>query len=88
MKTITNVTRKPLRIRLPRGKTLFLGPNQRAQIRNEAIDHPPVKKLIEAKELEVFDGSLQKHGTGTAFGLSSGGQAHGGGRGKAQSGDR
>ena len=38
MKTIINKTRKPLRIRLPGGKTLFLGGTREAKLRDEARD--------------------------------------------------
>lgn len=60
MKTITNKTRKPLRIRLPGDKVLFLGATKNATLRDEAVDHPPVKKLIEAGDLEVLDGGQKE----------------------------
>lgn len=90
MKTVTNNTRKPIRLRLPGGKTLFLGVTQRAPLREEALEHPPVKKLIDAGDIVILDGSPQKHGTGANFGLSGkgGGSSFGGGRSSSQSGDR
>ena len=89
MKTVINKTRKPLRIRLPGGKTLFLGVAQQAPFRDEAAAHPPVKKLLDAGEIEIFDGPGQKHGAGSdGLRRNDGGQASGGGRGKLKSGDR
>ncbi len=90
MKTVTNKTRKPLKIRLPGGKTLFLGATRRAQLRDDALEHPPVKKLLEAGSIEVTDGSGAKHGSKGSAGPSQGGagQDHAGGRGKVSSGDR
>ena len=48
MKTVVNKTRKPLRIPLPGGKALFLGITPEAKIRDDALEHAPVKKLLEA----------------------------------------
>jgi hypothetical protein len=53
MKTIKNLTYRPLRIALPGGKTLHLGPAQSAKVADTAIDRPAVKKLLEAGEIEV-----------------------------------
>ena len=69
MKTIMNKTQKPLSIPLPRGKTLHLGPGKTGQIASPASDHPPVKKLIDAGEIEVV--------------AESSGPAEGGGGGKS-----
>ena len=90
MKTVRNKTNKPLRIRLPGGKTLFLGATKRAQLREEALEHPPVKKLLDAGDIEVSDGLGPKHGAGGGDGLAGkgGSQAHAGGRAKAKTGDR
>ena len=58
MKEVKNTTHGPLKISLPRGKTLHLGPLKTGQIAAAAVEHPPVKKLIEAGSLEIVgDGS-------------------------------
>ena len=89
MKTVINRTRKPLRIPLPGGKALFLGITQEAKIRDDALKHPPVKKLLEAGDIEVFDGPGPKHGAAEGVGIhrNEGGQRFKG-RGKMQTGDR
>ncbi len=71
MKTVQNKTRRPLRVPLPRGKSLHLGPGKTGQVSAEATDHPAFKKLVEAGELEVLgDGATA---TGRA-GATPGGQ--------------
>jgi hypothetical protein len=54
-KTIVNKTVKALRVPLPHGKVLHLGPKQSGQISIHDADHPPLQKLVAAGELEVFD---------------------------------
>jgi hypothetical protein len=70
MKTVRNTTSKPLAVPLPGGKTLHLGPLKTGEIATPAADHPPLKKLVEAGELEVFDGRQ------TAGAHAAGGQVH------------
>ncbi len=55
MKTVVNKTTKPLKVPLPRGKVLHLGPLKEGQISVHDVDHPPLAKLVEAGELEVRD---------------------------------
>lgn len=55
MKSVVNKTHAPLRVPLPHGKVLHLGPNQTGQISVHDVDHPPLKKLVEAKKLQVVD---------------------------------
>lgn len=86
MKALLNKTPKPMRLSLPGGKTLFLGGTRQAPVREDALEHPPIKKLIEAGTLEVVDAGAAKRGGGGGSSLS-GGQAHGQ-RAKVQSGDR
>ncbi len=67
MKTVTNKTRTPLKIPLPRGKSLHLGPGKTGQLRDDAAAHPGIKKLVEAGSIEIFDGGKTDAGaTGTA----------------------
>jgi hypothetical protein len=54
VKTISNKTHKPLSVPLPRGKTLHLGPGKTGQIASDAADHPPLKKLVEAGDIEIL----------------------------------
>ena len=81
MKTVKNKTQRPLRVPLPRGKTVHLGPGKSSHITTKAAEHPGLKKLIEAGEIEVLDegagasggGGGGPQGHGTAQGHSSGG---------------
>ena len=68
MKTISNKTRKPLSVPLPGGKKLHLGPARNGQISDNAIDHPPLKKLLDGGDIAIV-------GDGPAGGdVESGGQ--------------
>ena len=53
MKTITNKTHKPLKVPLPGGKFLHLGPLKSGQIADGAADAPALKRLIKSKEIEL-----------------------------------
>ncbi len=67
MKTVTNKTRAPLKIPLPRGKSLHLGPGKTGQLRDDAAAQPRIKKLVEAGSIEIFDGGKTDAGaSGTA----------------------
>lgn len=58
MKTIQNKTNAPLRVPLPRGKKLHLGPGKTGQIAHQDLEHKPLKKLIKDGKIEVQgDGS-------------------------------
>ena len=63
MPTITNKTRLPLTVPLPGGKKLRLGPGNTGQVTPKALAFPPVKKLVEAGDVEVA-GDDRKHGGG------------------------
>jgi hypothetical protein len=54
MKDIRNATLRPLRVPLPHGKVLHLGPHNTGQVPASALDHPPFQKLVEAGEVEVL----------------------------------
>jgi len=53
VKAISNKTHQPLRVPLPGGRTLRLGPGQTGEITSNAVDHPPLKKMIDAGTIEV-----------------------------------
>ncbi len=54
MKEIRNATHEPLRVPLPHGKVLHLGPSQTGQVPAGALEHEPFNKLVEAKKIEVL----------------------------------
>jgi DNA-binding IclR family transcriptional regulator len=60
MKEIRNTTQGPLRVPLPRGKTLHLPPRQTGRVAPAALEHPPLKKLLEAGQLEVLGDAEQE----------------------------
>lgn len=65
MKSIRNKTASPLRVPLPQGKVLHLGPHKTGEISVNAVEHPPFVKLVEAGKVEVLpDG--EHAGTGHA----------------------
>lgn len=55
MPTISNKTHAPLRVPLPGGKTLHLGPGKTGQVSPKAVDHPGLKKLVDAGQIEITD---------------------------------
>jgi len=57
MKTIRNKTLKPIRVPLPGGKTLFLGPSGTGQVSDKAVERDALKKLVEDDSIEILDGS-------------------------------
>ena len=54
-KSIVNKTLKALRVPLPRGKTLHLGPRKTGRISAHDVDHPPFQKMVEAGDVEILD---------------------------------
>jgi hypothetical protein len=55
MRSVTNKTNKPLAVPLPRGKVLRLGPRKTGQISSDDIDHPALKRLADAGEIEIHE---------------------------------
>jgi hypothetical protein len=55
IKSVINKTRRPIRLLLPGGKTLYLGLGGRGQVPDDALDRPALKKLVEAGEIEVLE---------------------------------
>ncbi|MFT7537212.1 MAG: hypothetical protein ACI85K_003169 [Hyphomicrobiaceae bacterium] len=75
---ITNKTRRPIKIPLPDGKKLFLGPGKSAQVNPKAAKHPPVMELVAAGDLELDDaGGKKGSAAGDGSSSSSGSQNSG-----------
>ena len=89
MAAVTNKTAKPLSIPLPRGKTLHLGPRKSGQISSHDLEHPALKRLVDAGAIEIVaedSGSGGGDRGGTQGRAPMGG--HAAGRGGRRSGDR
>jgi hypothetical protein len=87
-KSIANKTQKPLSVPLPRGKTLHLGPRKAGRISSEAAEHPPLAKLVDAGEIQVFDdGPASVGGTGGGGKGRRSFHGHAGSSGSRRSGD-
>lgn len=74
---IINKGKRPLRIPLPGGKKLFLGPGKTGQISPKATEHPPVKILIDEGAIEIVGGG-RSTGTGGSGGGSGKSSSQGG----------
>lgn len=60
MKEIRNTSHAPLRVPLPQGKVLHLGPLHTGQVPATALDHPPFKEMVEAGKVEILgDGTTE-----------------------------
>jgi hypothetical protein len=57
MRTVRNKTQLPVRVPLPGGKTLHLGPARTGQISDQAADGRSVRRLIEQGTIEFVGGS-------------------------------
>lgn len=89
MKIIKNKTNRPLRVPLPRGKTVHLGPGKSGQVTTEAAEYARLKKLVDAGEIELVEESEGDGGTGSGGGGGGGARhGHGGGGVMRRSGDR
>ena len=54
MKEIRNKTSGPIRIQLPGGKVLHLGPGKVAQIADKATQHAGLQRLVEEGSIEIL----------------------------------
>lgn len=54
-KSIRNKTARAVKVPLPDGKALRLGPHQTGHISHHDLDHPPLKELIEEGTVEIED---------------------------------
>jgi hypothetical protein len=67
MREIINKTKRPIRIPLPGGKKLFLGPGKEAQISDKAAGTPAVLRLVEEGSIEIMsEGDRADGNTGVA----------------------
>ncbi len=76
---LLNKTKRPLTVPLPGGKKLFLGPGRTGQVASKAADHPPLKALVDAGDIEILDSGKTKPSGGGLQGGSSGGRIGTGG---------
>tara|TARA_R110002072_G_scaffold217365_2_gene375081 strand:+ start:128150 stop:128671 length:522 start_codon:yes stop_codon:yes gene_type:complete len=74
---ITNKTRRPIKVPLPEGKKLFLGPGKSGQVHAKAANHPPVKELLEAGDLELGDDDKKRPASSDGSSSPSGNQNSG-----------
>jgi len=90
MPTISNKTTQPLSVPLPGGKTLHLGPKASGQISPRAAEHGPLKKLVDAGQVELVtsDGGGSRTGGGGPKGHAFEQGGHAQGRARPRSGDR
>src|SRR5262249_61781223 len=88
MRSITNKTNKPLAVPLPRGKLLRLGPRKTGQISSDDLEHPPLKKLAEAGEIEIHEEGHSPQGGGGGGGSPTGGPGPGAPPARHRPGDR
>ena len=59
MTIISNKTQKPLSVPLPGGKRLFLGPGKTGQIVSTAVEHAPLKALIDSGAIAIVSENLR-----------------------------
>lgn len=62
---IRNTTKLPLKVPLPGGKLLRLGPGKVGQITPKASEHPPVQALIASGQVLVVGEGKSQAGPGT-----------------------
>jgi hypothetical protein len=89
MRSVSNRTPRAIRVPLPGGKILRLGPLKVGEIASNAVDHPGLQKLVADGTIEILaeeeGGASSLPGGGGAGGPRP---AFGGGRSRHRSGDR
>ena len=86
---IRNTTKLPLKVPLPGGKLLRLGPGKVGQITPKAGEHPPVQALIASGQVQVVGEGKSQAGPGTHHsGGSASSPGHGSAGGMRHTGDR
>ena len=66
MRDVRNKTMQPIRIPLPGGKVLHLGPRKVAQIADNALEHEKVQKLVKAGTIEILGEGARAEGEGAS----------------------
>jgi hypothetical protein len=77
MKTVRNTTRLPVRVPLPGGKTLHLGPGKTGQISHHAVDAPGVQRLLDQKKIALVGEDDQNSAAGGEGAQGSPAATHG-----------
>jgi len=85
---VVNKTRKPLTLPLPAGKKLFLAPGKTGQVSPAALEHPLIKKLLEAGDIETTSAGPKSKDGGSGKGGAYPGPRQGGPAAVHRSGDR
>lgn len=89
MKTVINKTNAPIKVPLPRNKSLHLGPLKSGQVRDEDADRPGVAKMVEAGTIEISDADAGANSPGgRGDGRSNAGRSGGGAGVSRRGGDR
>lgn len=65
MRDVRNKTMRPLRIPLPGGKVLHLGPQKVAQIADNALEHAGVQRLVKDGRIEILGKGERSESGGT-----------------------
>ena len=68
MKEIRNKTKRPLRIPLPGGKVLHLGPSMVAQIADNAAEHEALQELLSEGSIEIVGEGERTNASGDSRG--------------------
>ncbi|MBC8371125.1 MAG: hypothetical protein H8E25_14090 [Planctomycetes bacterium] len=87
---IKNTSKKPIKVPLPGGKSLFLGPSAKGQVNDKSAEHPPFQELVESGAIEVLGSGRGKNSPSlnSNKGVSDTGANAGGGAAMRRSGDR
>jgi hypothetical protein len=88
MTTISNKTQRPLSVPLPGGRFLHLGPGRSGEIAAKASEHPQLKKLIDAGEIEIVGEGPRPTDGGREGKRGRTYMGHASGSGSRRSGDR
>jgi hypothetical protein len=86
--TVKNKTPRPLRIPLPGGRTLHLGPGKTGQISAKDAEHGAIQKLIAEAAIEIDDAVAHDVQTATGSRSRSSADRHARGSASRRSGDR